>query len=158
MSCQNIGRDIDDPNILKLIARPINIGWKSSNFMIIMFRIQLYNFATWTPQNIIIFLFGQIAPLAKRLTTTYNFKLYRKLVRFVIWICYSCTNSLFTVDLWSPITWELWVALKKNKHFWHPWGKSNHLMFESGICALWDFDHCKILCDHFESPDLKTNR
>ena len=42
MSCINIGRDAVEPNILKLIARPINIGRKSSNFIIIMCRIKYY--------------------------------------------------------------------------------------------------------------------
>ena len=36
----NIGRDAVESYILKLIARPINIGCKSSNFIIIMRRVQ----------------------------------------------------------------------------------------------------------------------
>ena len=40
MSCKNIGRDAVESYILKLIARPINIGCKSSNFIIIMRRVQ----------------------------------------------------------------------------------------------------------------------
>ena len=40
MSCKNIGRDAVESYILKLIARPINIGCKSSNFSIIMRRVQ----------------------------------------------------------------------------------------------------------------------
>ena len=42
MSCKNIGRDAVESNILKLIVRPINIGRKSSNFIIIMFWIQYF--------------------------------------------------------------------------------------------------------------------
>ena len=40
MSCKNIGRDAVESYILKLIAGPINIGCKSSNFIIIMRRVQ----------------------------------------------------------------------------------------------------------------------
>ena len=40
MSCKNIGRDAVESYILKLIARPINIRCKSSNFIIIMRRVQ----------------------------------------------------------------------------------------------------------------------
>ena len=40
MSCKNIGRDAVESYILKLISRPINIGCKSSNFIIIMRRVQ----------------------------------------------------------------------------------------------------------------------
>ena len=40
---KNIGRDAVEPNILKLITRPINIGRKSSNFVIIMRRVRYYH-------------------------------------------------------------------------------------------------------------------
>ena len=40
MSCKNIGRDAVESYILKPIARPINIVCKSSNFIIIMRRVQ----------------------------------------------------------------------------------------------------------------------
>ena len=42
MSCNNIGRDAVEPNILKLIERTVNTGGKSSNFIIIMSRIRYY--------------------------------------------------------------------------------------------------------------------
>ena len=43
MSCKNIGQYTVEPNILKLITRPINIGRKSSNFVIIIRRIWYYH-------------------------------------------------------------------------------------------------------------------
>ena len=51
MSCKNIGRDAVEPNILKLIARSINIGRKASNFIIIMFCDRFYQHLDTSKHN-----------------------------------------------------------------------------------------------------------
>ena len=49
-----------------------------------------------------------------------------------------CTNSKFTFDLWSSITREPWVALKKEKQFWNPEDKTNDLIYLTMTFAHFD--------------------
>ena len=51
LSCTNIGWDVVEPNILKLMVRPINIGFNSSNFIIIKCRVQYYQILDTSKHN-----------------------------------------------------------------------------------------------------------
>ena len=66
---------------------------------------------------------------------------------------YSCTNPVFTFDLWSSITQEPWVAFEKEKQFWNSGGQTNNMIYLKVIFGHLDIlAPILILWGHFEPP------